>query len=361
MSQGLLKSEKEFPLALGGSLPGIEIPWEEWGDPEAPPERTVFIVPALSASAHVASNSDDAADGWWEPMVGKGRWIDTDRWRVVSASILGSPFGSTSPVAVNPSTSRMWGRDFPQITPADQARAHGLVLDHLGLDRVHAVIGSSLGGMQALQFAAQFPDRVSRAVCVSATGKTTPGTVALRRVGRLAIMNDPDYQDGRYEAGKGPHRGLAVARELGTICYRSRDEFNQRFGWDPDPEGPFTPQYLTYEVERYLAHQGARFAHSFDANCYLVLSRCMDLMDLGAGFRTYAEGVLRITCPFMIVGVDRDVLIPPSEQKHVAHLLESHGREVHFEILPSLFGHDAFLKEFEWFGPRLRDWLDGTL
>lgn len=354
-----MKSDQEFPLALGGSLPAVEIAWEQWGDPDAPADKTVLIMPALSASAHVASSPEDPTPGWWEPMVGPGRWIDTDEWRVVSASILGSPFGSTSPISMNPSTSRMWGRDFPQITPADQARGHALVLDHLGIDRVHGVVGSSLGGMQVLQFAAQFPDRLSRAVCISATGKTTPGTVALRRVGRLAIMNDPDYADGRYEPGKGPHRGLAVARELGTICYRSRDEFNHRFAWDPDPEGPFTPQHLTFDVERYLAHQGDRFAHAFDANCYLLLSRCMDLMDLGAGFRTYAEGVLRITAPMMVFGVDRDLLIPPSEQQHLAHLLESHGRDVHFEILPSIFGHDAFLKEYDWFGPRVRDWLKG--
>ena len=244
-----------------------------------------------------------------------------------------------------------------QITPADQARCHALLLDHLGLDRVHAVVGASLGGMQALQFAAQFPDRIGRLVSISATGKTTPATVALRRVGRLAIMNDPDYADGHYEPGKLPERGLAVARELGMICYRSRDEFNQRFDWDPDPEGPYTAGSLTYEVERYLNHHGTRFANVFDANCYLLLSRCMDLMDLGAGFRSYAEGVLRITCPCFIVGVDRDILIPPSEQQHLAHLLESHGRDVSFEILPSLFGHDAFLKEYDWFGTRIRTWL----
>ena len=349
--------EGVFPLALGGSLPGVDITFEQWGDLEAPGERTVVMMPALSASAHVASSGDDPTPGWWEPMVGPGRWIDTDHWRVVTGAILGAPFGTTCPVSPNPGSGRPWGRDFPQITPADQARCHSLLLDHLGLDRVHAVVGSSLGGIQALQFAAMYPDRVGRIVSISATGKTTPGTVARRRVGRCAILNDPDFADGDYEAGKGPHRGLAVARELGTICYRSRDEFNHRFDWDPNPEGPFTPHHLTFEVESYLAHQGERFANIFDANSYLLLSRCMDLMDLGAGFRTYAEGVLRIQCPSFIVGVDRDLLIPVDEQQHLAHLLESYGREVRFEVLPSLFGHDAFLKEYDWFGPRIRDWL----
>lgn len=356
---GHVRIDDEFPLELGGSLPGVEITYEQWGDTDAPAERTILIMPALSASAHVTSSESDPTTGWWEEMVGPGRWIDTKRWRVVAGAILGAPFGTTSPVTENPQTGRPWGRDFPQITPADQARCHAVLLDHLGLDRVHAVVGSSLGGMQVLEFAAMYPDRVGRIVSISATGKTTPGTVALRRVGRCAITNDPDFAEGRYEPGKGPFRGLAVARELGTICYRSRDEFNQRFGWDPDPEGPFTPHHHTYEVEQYLAYQGERFAYIFDANCYLLLSRCMDLMDLGAGFRTYAEGVLRIRCPSMIIGVDRDMLIPPDEQQHLAQLLESHGRAVHFVILPSLYGHDAFLKEYDWFGPRLRDWLTG--
>ncbi len=347
--------KREFPLVLGGSLPEITLTWEEWGDPGLPPDRTIMVMPALSASCHARSSTDDPTAGWWEGMIGPGLGIDTDRYRVVCASILGSPFGTTSALSTDPRTGRPYGRDFPQITPADQARVHALLLDHLEIDRVRAVVGSSLGGMQVLQFAAQFPERVDRLISISATGKTTPGTVALRRVGRLAIMNDPEFHDGRYESGHGPTRGLAVARELGTITYRSRDEFNQRFAWDP--VGPYTSRALTYEVEQYLSAQGERFANRFDANCYLILSRCMDLMDLGAGQRTYADGVLRIQCRAYIIGVDRDILIPPSEQQHLAHLLESHGRHVKFEILPSIYGHDAFLKDFEWFNPRIRDYL----
>jgi homoserine O-acetyltransferase len=346
---------REFPLTLGGSLPEIEIAYEEWGDPSAPPSRTVVVMPALSASCHVRSQDKDQSPGWWEEMVGPGLGIDTDRFRVLAASILGAPFGTTSPLSTDPRTGRPFGRDFPQITPSDQARCHGWFLDAIGVDRVHAVVGASLGGMQALQFGALFPDRLKHLVAISATGKTTPGTVALRRVGRLAIMNDPDFQEGRYDESKPPAKGLAVARELGMICYRSRDEFNQRFAWEP--EGSYTSRALTFEVERYLNHHGERFSSMFDANCYLLLSRCMDLMDLGAGFSTYAEGVLRIACSALVIGVDRDMLIPPTEQQHLAHLLESHGRDVHFEILPSIYGHDAFLKEYDWFIPRLRAFL----
>lgn len=350
--------QKEFPLVLGGSLPEVEIVWEEWGDPGLPGDRTVMIMPALSASSHARSGPDDPTPGWWEQMVGDGGYIDTRRYRVICAAILGSPFGSTSALSINPRTGEPYGCDFPQITPADQARCHAWLLDHLGIDRVRCVVGASLGGMQTLQFAALFPQRLERVVSISATGKTTPGTVALRRVGRSAIMNDPDYRGGRYE-GKGPARGLAIARELGTITYRSRDEFNQRFDWNPS--GPTSIHSLPFEVEQYLEHQGKRFVDRFDANCYLILSRCMDLMDLGFGQATYAEGVLRMRCPLLILGVDRDMLIPLSEQQHLAHLLENHDREVHFEALASIYGHDAFLKEFEWFGPRIRSFIERTV
>lgn len=347
--------QQPLSLALGGRLEATEIRYEEWGDPSAPPEKTVMILPALSASCHVRSTGDDPTPGWWEGMVGPGLGIDTDRYRVVCASILGSPYGTTSPVSTNPKTGKRYGKDFPAITPADQARVHARLLDALEIPKVRAVVGASLGGMQVLQFAALFPDRVEKAISISATGKTTPGTVALRRVGRLAILLDPDYKGGEYEPGKGPTRGLAIARELGTICYRSRDEFNQRFRWEPQP--PFGLNDLCFEVEQYLAAQSSRFVNRFDANCYLTLSRCMDLMDLGAGMPTYADGVLRIACPTYIIGVDRDLLIPPSEQQHLAHLLENHGRRVKFELLSSIYGHDSFLKEYDWFGPRVRDYL----
>lgn len=350
-----IKIEKEFPLSLGGSLPEIEIVYEEWGDPKAAPERTVMIMPALSASSHACSTGDDPTPGWWEAMIGPGGHIDTNEYRVLCASILGSPFGSTSPLTTDPRTGRPYGCDFPQITPADQARMHCWLLEHLGIPRIHCAIGASLGGMQTLQFAALCPKQLDRVVSIAATGKTTPGTVAYRRVGRLAIMMDPDYKNGRYEIGKGPMRGLAVARELGMITYRSRDEFNNRFEWKP--RAPFSIHEPAFDVEGYLQHHGRRFTEAFDANCYLILSRCMDLMDLGAGQETYADGVLRIDCRVLIMGVDRDVLIPLSEQQHLAHLLENHGRDVEIEVLSSIYGHDAFLKDFDWFGPRIKAFL----
>lgn len=341
-----LRVEREFPLVLGGSLPELVVRYEEHGVRRGDGENTLVIFPALSAHSHVRSTPEDPTEGWWEEMVGPGLTFDTNRWHVVCASNLGSCFGTTGPLSNDPKTGRPYGRDFPQITPADMVHGHVALLDALGLKKVRAAIGASLGGMQVIQFAAEHPDRLERFITISATAKTTPHTVALRRIGRLAIISDPAYQDGRYEPGKGPIAGLKVAREIGTIVYRSRDEFNQRFSWDPT--GPLTASAKAFEVEQYLAAQADRFAARFDANSYLILSRCMDLMDVGAGRRSVKEGLLRITAHGMIVGVDRDALIPIDEQAAVFGTLKAAERHVRFERLSSVFGHDAFLKEFEW-------------
>jgi homoserine O-acetyltransferase len=345
-----------FPLALGGALPSVRIRYEEWGRRSGDGENTIVVFPALSAHSHLRSHASDASEGWWESMVGPGRAFDTDRWHVLCASLIGSPYGSTSPLTDRPETGRPWGPDFPPITPADLARGHKRLLDHLGLRRVHAVVGASLGGMQVVEFAADYPDALDRFIALSMTAKTTPHTVALRRLGRQAILADPDYAQGRYPAGAGPRTGLKLAREIGTILYRSRDEFNARFRHDP--VGGYSPADKTYEVESYLAAHGERFAPRFDANCYLLLSRCMDLMDLGRGQRSLDEGIRRIRAKGLIIGVDRDALIPIDEQRLVARLLRETGRDVRFELLSSQFGHDAFLKEIDWQTPRFRAFFE---
>ena len=341
-----IEINREFPLVLGGSLPELVVRYEEHGVRKGDGENTLLIFPALSAHSHVRSTPEDPTEGWWEDMVGPGKTFDTDRWHILCASNIGSCYGTTGPSSTNPQTGKPYGRDFPQITPADMVHAHVALLDALGIKKVHAAIGASLGGMQVVQFAAEFPDRLDRFITISGTAKTTPHTVALRRIGRLAIVSDPAYMDGRYEPGRGPVTGLKLAREIGTIVYRSRDEFNQRFSWDPI--GPLTASAKTFEVEQYLAAQADKFAARFDANSYLILSRCMDLMDVGAGCRSLKEGLLRIRAKGLIVGVDRDALIPLEEQEAMFRTLRAAELHVRFERLSSVFGHDAFLKEFEW-------------
>jgi homoserine O-acetyltransferase/O-succinyltransferase len=345
-----------FALVLGGSLPEITIRYEEWGVRRGNGDNTIVVLPALSAHSHLKSHAADPAEGWWEDMVGPGRAFDTQRWHVVCASLLGSPYGSTCPLSNDPRTEKPYGVSFPQITPSDLVHGHKALLDFLKLERVHAIAGSSLGGMQVLQFAAEYPGYVNRFLALSMTARTTPHTVALRRIGRQAILMDPAYRDGHYAPGNGPKRGLKLAREIGTILYRSRDEFNARF--NHLPVGPLGPADVSFEVESYLNAHGARFSGRFDANCYLLLSRCMDLMDLGRGQPSLEDGIRRIRAKGLVIGVDRDALVPIDEQRFVAQVLRDAGRDVRFEELSSVFGHDAFLKEFDWLTPRFRAFFE---
>jgi len=343
---------KKFPIELGGELEEIEVTWEEFGSGD----KIILLIPSLSMGSHACSTLSDPTPGWWEGALGEHKAISFSKYRIICPSILGSPFGTTSPITLNPVTSKPYGPSFPVISTVDQVRCLKMFLDHIGITSVHAIVGASLGGMQALTFASEFPLFVERVVAICCTGKSSPGTVAFRRVQRLAIMSDPEYKDGYYEPGKGPFKGLAIARELGTICYRSREEFNTRFDWNP--ESPFSPQHTSFQVEKYLAAQADRFSHHYDANCYLILSRCMDLMDLGRGFPNYCEGVKRIKAKALIIAFEKDILIPIDEAESLAKLLHLYGNEVQFEHHSSLFGHDAFLKEFDWMNSKISKFLD---
>lgn len=332
-----------------------------------PAERTIAIFPSFSHSSHVASNVDDPSPGWWQAMVGAGKAIDTRSWRVICMSVLGSPFSPTSPLSTNPETGRPYRASFPQVSPTDLARVHNATLRQLGVTgRLHAVVGSSMGGMQALQYASLFPEGTERLVAIACTGKTTPFTVGIRRMQRKAILVDPHYAGGNYadhKAHPGPYSGLAVARELGTLFYRSREEFDTRFNWAPSGDRHFTSTD-TWEVESYLNYAGAKFVKTYDANAYLLLSKCMDLQDLGDGFAgrsTYAEGAARITAQSLLIGVQQDMLIPMGELQFLADTIRSAGGSATFEAMDSLYGHDAFLKEVDWLGPRVKAHLEAGL
>ncbi|GLD96394.1 hypothetical protein PINS_up005077 [Pythium insidiosum] len=353
--------EGEFPLVCGGSLPEVQIEWEQWGDNTLPGNRTILVLPSFSHSSHAASNRDDPRPGWWQKMVGPGKAINTSYWRVICPSVLGSPFGATSPLTKDPRTGKPYRASFPQITPADMAACHAKLLDDLGIDRVHTVIGGSMGGMQALEFAAQFPDRLDRLVAIACTAQTTPGTVAFRRVQRQAILTDPLYQNGNYERGT-ILNGMKVARELGMTCYRSREEFDQRFDWNPT--GPCDFKSLTFEVESYMEYQASKFARLYDPNCYLLLSKAMDLTNLGRDYTNLAEGVSRISCDSLIVGVKQDLLVPIQEQRMIVNILQSYGYNSSLIEVDSKFGHDAMFNEQmqqDVFAPIVRDYIERDL
>jgi len=254
------KIGRPFPLELGGTLPELEIVYEEWGNAHKP---VVLLLPSLSVGSHARSSVDDPTAGWWEAMVGPDKGISTEKFRVICPAGLGSPFGTTSPLSNNPVTGEPYGYSFPQITPRDIARVNKILLDALNIHQLHALVGASLGGCVALSFASEFPDVAQNLCVISCTGKSTPGSVAFRHVQRQAILRDPNYCGGNYRRkGVYPSDGMAVARQLGMITYRTREEFNQRFGWDA--EGPYhLGDSINFEVEKYLQNNGLLYPLSF--------------------------------------------------------------------------------------------------
>jgi homoserine O-acetyltransferase len=291
-------------------------------------------------------------------MLGPSKGISTEKFRVICPAGLGSPFGSTSPLSINPATGKAYNATFPQITPRDMARAHMALLESLSVHKAHALVGASLGGCVALSFASEYPDFVDNLCVISCTGKSTPGSVALRHIQRQAVLRDPNYCNGNYrEKGVNPSNGMAVARQLGMVTYRTREEFNQRFSWDA--AGPYhLGDAINFEVESYLQNKAGSFVDNYDPNSYLLLSKCTDLMDLGRGHKNFSEGLLRINSKVMIMGVDSDFLIPPSEQQYMHHLLQAHGKDVRLRTCGSIYGHDAFLLDMGWFLPHIRDFLE---
>ncbi|EGZ21355.1 hypothetical protein PHYSODRAFT_491903 [Phytophthora sojae] len=295
-------------------------------------------------------------------MIGPGKAINTSYFRVISPCVLGSPYGATSPLTMNPLTGEKYkqGPD-NTLTPADMARCHAKVLDDLGIDRVHAVIGASVGGIQALEFAAQFPGRVDRLVGLACTHHTSPGTVAFRRVQRRAILADPMCKDGNYMPGV-PLEGMKVARELGMTCYRSREEFDARFEWNPT--GPMHFKTAAFDVESYMDYQANKFARVFDPNCYLLLSKAMDLTNLGRNAQNLAEGTSRVSCDSQIIGIKQDLLIPIQEQRNPVNILQSYGHNAQLVEVDSKFGHDTIFNaqmQLDVFAPLVREFIEEQL
>jgi len=352
------------PLRLrrGGLIEQPIVAYETWGRLNAARDNAVLLFTGLSPSAHAASSPDDPRRGWWESMIGEGRPIDTRRYFVVCVNSLGSPFGSSSPLSSDPRTGRPYGIGFPEIAVEDIATAGREAVRSLGIERLAAVIGPSLGGMTVLAYCALFPGEVDALVSISGAASANPFAIALRSLQREIIRSDPAWRGGNYEPGRGPRLGMRLARKLGTITYRSADEWEQRFGRRRVPEtagiaGDFRPQF---EVEGYLEHQAQRFSDQFDANAYLFLSRAMDQFDLaehGDGSLSAAFGRFGVRRA-LVLGVETDMLFPITQQREIAEQLQAAGRAaVEFHAFPSLQGHDAFLVDMAHFEPAIGGFL----
>lgn len=341
---------------LGGRLPSHEIAYETWGRLDAARANAVFVCAGISASSHVRSHEGNPDAGYWEEMVGPGLSIDTDRFFVLSCNWLGGCFGTTGPSSVDPATGRPFGRSFPLLTLHDLAASVVRLLDGLGIPALHATIGSSLGGMVALALGVDHPERAGRVASISGTAWTRPGALAIRYLQRACVLLDPGYGDGHYGDAR-PTNGLSIARQIGFTTYRSVAEWDERFRRERE-EGPHRFD-ADFAVERYLKHQGSKFAERYDPNSYLYLSKAMDLFDLRGPDGRLESGLARLRAASLVVGVDSDLLMPIEEQEEIAEALRGNHTRNRFVRLSSLYGHDAFLKETALFTPLLRSFLVG--
>lgn len=351
--------QRPFVTEHGDVLPHVEIAYESWGTLNERGDNAVLVTHALTGDSHVAAHQPGDEPGWWDPLVGPGRTLDTNRLFVICSNLLGSCYGSTGPRSIDPRTGRRYNLRFPPITVRDMVRAQERLLTALGITRLHAVLGGSLGGMQALEWAAMYPDRVDRIVPIATSGQFSPQGIAYNEVQRRSIMLDPDWRGGEYEDGAGPARGLALARMLGMITYQSDELMQARFGRSQEARYTAWPAFQhRYDVEGYLHYQGDKLVRRFDANSYLYLTRAMDSHDLGRGRGGYERGLARIEARTLVIGVSSDILFLPRYGEDLAERLASLGKPATYWELESPNGHDAFLKDFDDLSPIIRAFIE---
>mgnify|MGYP001766017662 CR=1 FL=1 len=345
-TSAVLKLPHPLPLDGGQSLDGVDMAYEAYGTLAADKGNAILICHALTGDHHVASpHPITGKPGWWERMVGPGLPIDTDRFFVICANVLGSCLGSTGPASPAPD-GRPWGMRFPVITIRDMVRAQVALLDALGIDRLHAVVGGSMGGMQALSLAANFPARTAAALVIASTARHSAQNIAFHEVGRQAIMADPQWRGGDYNGhGKGPEKGLAVARMAAHITYLSEEGMHEKFGRKLQDRAEKTFGFdADFQVESYLRYQGLSFTDRFDANSYLYITRAMDYFDLAEEHGgQLANAFAHSSARFCLVSFDTDWLYPTAESRRIVHALTAAGAPVSFVELSAPFGHDSFL------------------
>ena len=339
---------RPFALEAGGTLPEVIQAYETWGKLNPDSSNAILICHALTGDSHVSGDSSAShpTKGWWDEIVGPGKAIDTEEHFVVCINVLGGCQGSTGPSSLNPVSNRPYGSDFPNITIRDIVRAQAKVADYLGIEQWHAVIGGSMGGMQVLEWAAMFPDRVPRVAPVATSLAASAQQIAWSAVGRAAIALDPRWRDGNYyeaDPGDGPHTGLAIARAIAQIHYRSDESFQSRFGRDLVDKDSLFGLWDRFEVESYLDYHGEKLIQRFDANSYLVLNRAMDTHDLARGRGSMSDAAARIKAKVATASISTDILYPPHQQLEIQKVIESTGGICSYHEIDDPNGHDGFL------------------
>lgn len=353
--------EEGLVLECGRRLGPITVAWERYGTPNADASNVVLVCHALSGGAHAAGwGEGDARPGWWDGFIGPGRAFDTDRFAVVSTNVLGGCYGTTGPASIDPATGRRYGPDFPCVTVWDMVRVQRALLDRLGVSRLAAVAGGSMGGMQALAWSVLFPDAVDSVVAIASTDRHSPQQIAFNAVARRAITADPEWRGGWYGAEDGPAAGLAVARMLGHITYLSGAGMEKKFGRRVVGNPCADRGRPAFEVERYLEHQGESFVRRFDANSLLCLTSAVDHFDLAQGAGSLGAALSTSRARFLLLTFSSDWLYPPAQLERLAWTLEGLGRAVTYRCLASDLGHDAFLVDHEQQAPIIREFLEAA-
>lgn len=352
--RAVLTTDGPFRLVSGAELAHVEVAYETYGELSPARDNTVMVCHALTGDAHAAGwHEGDRRPGWWDNLIGPGRAVDTDRLFVISANLLGGCSGTTGPQSVDPATGRAHGPDFPALDMADLVAAHRRLLDHLGIERLHAAVGGSLGGMQVLEWALEEPDRIDRAVLVAASSRLTPENIAFSSVARAAIMEDPDFHGGRYaELGTTPAHGLKIARMMAHITYVSAGSLDEKFGHRRSTDGLAKRLDADFEVEAYLQHQGTSFLDRFDALSYLHLTRPMDYFD---PFGAHPDVVP--STAFRLVSFDSDWRFPTAHSLRIREELAARGVRVDHTEVASPWGHDSFLLEPPGYHDLVRSFL----
>ncbi len=349
-TQRVVLFTKDNPLVLdsGETLAPVEVAFETYGERAADDSNVVVICHALTGDANAAGHHGDPTRlGWWDTLIGPGKPVDTERLFVISANLLGGCQGTTGPSSINPATGAPYGLRFPLFTVADLVKVQRALLAHLKIERVLAAVGGSLGGMQVLQWALDYPDDIAHGIVVCATARLSAQNIAFSAVARAAIMNDPDFQDGDYYGtGKGPDHGLSVARMMAHITYLSEESMRQKFGRRiQDRDEPRFELGVDFQVESYLQHQGKVFLDRFDANSYLYLTRVMDYFDPFADAEYVRQRLAATTTKFLVLSFDTDWRFDTSHSRDIVRTLTAHRVPVAFREISSPHGHDSFLLE----------------
>jgi homoserine O-acetyltransferase len=350
--------DRGIRLESGRILAPVTIAYETYGTLNADRSNAILVEHAWTGDAHLAGrrSDDDTKLGWWDAIVGPGRLFDTNRYFVICSNVIGSCCGSTGPSSINPRTGRRYNLSFPVVTIRDMVQAQRLLIDHLGIDRLLTVMGGSMGGMQALEWATQYPDRVASVIALATTPAPSPQAIAMNAVARWAIYNDPAWKKGEYKHN--PKDGLALARGIGHITFLSDESMRGKFDRRFSAKDGYFDFFGQFEVERYLSYNGYNFVGRFDANSFLYLAKALDLYDISLGYDSISEALQSIQVPVQLFAFSSDWLYPPAQTESLVTALEDLGKSVEYHLISSSYGHDAFLLEHEAFTPLIRSFLD---